>query len=155
MHEYYNFIKCSNLNRWHLIHYGLSDEPLTNNVAEATNAVFKGYLRSAGIPNQILNKKQLHEVILASKSFLECEWQALERSLYKQGDFEVKQKFQKFLLKNSRDMPPFNLALPNDVIRQINNDDRKGKHYFNQRDISDQNVSKVFLYSKQPNNQGT
>jgi len=98
---------------------------LTNNVAESTNAIFKEYLGRTGDHNENLNLKELHEVVLTVKSYLESEWRALERSLYQQGEFEVKPEFQKFMLKKRETMPAYNFQTPNDILLQIVQD-RKG-----------------------------
>jgi len=105
--------------RWHLRQIGLEDKPLTNNVAETMNAIFKEYLATTGDFKENLNLKELHEVVLTCKSFLESEWQALDRSLYRLGEFEVKPEFQKFMWKKREAMPAYKFQTPNDILKQI------------------------------------
>ncbi len=98
----------------------MQDVPLTNNVAEISNSLFKKCLHQSGPPCQGLNGKKPYEVLLASKLYLESEWQANNLSKYKQGDFEIKADFKQFLELNPEDMPFYHVELPKDTIKEIN-----------------------------------
>jgi len=98
--------------------YGLAEETLTNNVAESSNAIFKAYLNEAGIPNKSLEKKTTYEVLAATRCYLESEWQSLDRAYYNQGEFQVKERFRKYLLKKSDKLPGYDIPTANDQISE-------------------------------------
>lgn len=106
--------------RWLLERYNLQDIPLTNNPAETSNAIFKGYLKITGKPNNNVNEKKTYEVLLACKHYLESEWQASDLAIYSQGEFEVKKEFKKYLLKKMEDMPHYHIRTSEDIIEEVN-----------------------------------
>jgi len=98
---------------------GLLDVPLTNNVAETSNFLFKKYLKQTGPPCNNLNKKKPYEVLLASKFYLETEWHLIDLSKYQQEEIEIKEQFKSQLEKSSKDLPPYQFQTPKDIIKEI------------------------------------
>jgi len=105
---------------WHKRQLGLAPDVLTNNVAEISNAIFKSYLKVVGVPYDDLNKKNLSEVIIASVTYLESEWQSLDRAVYGQGEFEIKPSFRHLMKKKVEEMPGYHIPTSNDIIARVN-----------------------------------
>jgi len=75
-------------------------------------------LNEAGIPNKSLEKKTTYEVLAATRCYLESEWQSLDRAYYNQGEFQVKERFRKYLLKKSDKLPGYDIPTANDQISE-------------------------------------
>jgi len=108
---------------------GLDDHLRTNNIAEASNAVFKMYLQNTGVPNKDLSTKKTYEVLAATRSYLESEWQGLDRASYMNGEYVIKNQYEKTLLKRQDQMPSYFIPTANDNIQKIN-DMRTGDDLF-------------------------